>query len=309
MIEIMRLPTIHLSLRRRYKIVISLFLGFGIVAVMAFVLQNAHFPVFDTAGEVANKQRDLIIFTSILSLVIIVPVFVLLFAIAWRFRASNTKAQYRPNWDHSRVAETIWWGLPALLIIFLSIIIWTSSHQLDPYRPLVSTKQPITIQVVSLQWKWLFIYPDQKVASMNFMQIPKDTPINFVITADSPMNSFWIPQLGGQVYAMNGMTTKLHLMADKDGDFRGSSANLSGDGFSGMTFVARAGSEKEFTDWVDRQQNAKLLDWTTYTELAKPSKDQPRTEYRLKDIDLYDKVVEKYMPHHSSTNRMRGHGN
>lgn len=296
-------------LRRRYKILISLFAGCVIVSVMAFALQNAHFPVFDTAGEVANKQRDLIIFTSILSLVIIVPVFGLLFGIAWRFRATNTKAKYRPNWDHSRVAETIWWGLPGLLIVFLSVIIWTSSHELDPYRPLTNNKPAVTVQVVSLQWKWLFIYPDQKIASVNVVQFPEDTPVNFVITADSPMNSFWIPQLGGQVYAMNGMTTKLHLIADRTGNFRGSSANLSGEGFAGMKFTARSTSEQDFENWVTKNQTAQTLDWAKYEELAKPSKDQPESVYVLNDSGLYDKVIEKYMSEHSSTKMKSGHAN
>lgn len=299
----------HTSISRGSKVVLSSILGVILSAAIVFGLRQLEFPVLEPAGQVADEQRDLILFTVVLSLVVIMPVMLLLAGIAYKFRATNTKARYRPNWDHSRVAETIWWGLPALIIIFLSVVIWTSSHELDPYKPLSSSKPPLTVQVISLEWKWLFIYPEQKVASVNIVEFPENTPINFVLTGDSPMNSFWIPQLAGQIYSMNGMSTKLHLMANRTGDFRGSSANLSGEGFAGMKFIARSTSEKDFNSWVKKAQLAQPLDWNKYQELAKPSKDQPQSTYVLKDVDLYDRVIGKYMTEHAATKMKQGHGN
>jgi cytochrome o ubiquinol oxidase subunit 2 len=176
------------------------------------------------------------------------------------------------------------------------VVTWNSSHNLDPYKPLASNVKPLTIQVVALQWKWLFIYPEQGIATVNFAQIPEDVPINFEITSDAPMNSFWIPQLGGQIYAMPGMSTKLHLMAEEPGDYRGSSANISGEGYWAMRFTTRASSQEKFDDWVAEVKTSKQwLDAAEYKQLAKPSEDEPQIFYSAFDDDLYDTVVMKYM--------------
>ncbi len=264
--------------------------------LLAYALQGAHFAILDPKGIIADKERGLLIFTTLLSLVVVVPVFVMLFVIVWRYRATNTKAIYSPEWDGSRFFETLWWGIPCLIILVLAIVTWTSSHQLDPTRSLTSTHPPLKIQVVALQWKWLFLYPDQQVASVNTVEFPINTPIEFDITADAPMNSFWIPSLGGQIYAMPGMTTKLHLMADTSGTYAGSSANLSGTGFSGMRFSAIATSASDYANWLIRaHSSSQVLTSSSYTALAVPSADVAVRLYRLGEPTLYDTIVMKYM--------------
>ena len=296
-------------MRRRYKVALGIIIGLALGVGLTIWAQSAHFQVLDPQGEVARKQLDLLIFASALSLLVIIPVFALLAFISLRYREGNRKVHlYRPTWDHSNVAETIWWGLPALLIGVLSVVIWTSSHDLDPYKPLTSDKKPVNVQVVALQWRWLFIYPDEKVATINRLMIPEKTPINFTISADAPMNSFWIPQLGGQVYAMNGMSTKLHLMADTQGDYNGSSANISGKGFAKMKFITTATSEMKYKKWLKETASAKSLDWNHYQAIARPTEDTDERFYSLKDTALYDKIVGKYMSSHSSGGHKTEHG-
>jgi cytochrome o ubiquinol oxidase subunit II len=289
-------------MRLQYKVLISIIVGILAVIAIGFLLQGTNFDVLNSQGEIADKQRALIDFTILLSFFVVVPVFVLLFGIAWRFRAGNTKAKYRPNWDGNKLLETIWWVLPSAIIVVLSVVIWTSSHELDPYRPLDSDKKPVVVQVIALQWKWLFLYPEQGIATVNQLNFPVNTPVNFTITADAPMNSFWIPSLGGQVYAMSGMSTKLHLKADNIGSYNGSSANISGEGFAGMKFVAKATSQADFDKWVvATKQHSVVLDDQRYEQLVQPSKDSPVTTYVLNETGLYDKIVKKYMEHSTQT--------
>lgn len=271
-----------------------------LIAAIAFVLwaQSAQFPILQPKGEIAQRQRDLLLFAGGLSLFVVVPVFAMTFHIARTYREGNKKAEYKPDWDHNAKLETIWWGIPILLISILAVITWVTSHSLDPYKPLTSDKKPLTVQVIALEWKWLFIYPEQNIATVNYLQVPEDTPINFQITADAPMNSFWIPQLGGQVYAMAGMNTKLHLIANERGVYKGSSANLSGKGFAGMKFNVKATSAGEFNEWVKivkQANNGLTLD--AYNELAKQSENNPVTLFSWKEPDLYDTVINKYMAH------------
>lgn len=263
------------------------------VLLYPFLIDSA---IVNPKGIVAEKELQLIITALLLMLIVVIPVLLLTFFICLKYRASNKEARYDPNWDHSVIAECIWWGFPFVIIVILSIITWQSSHALDPFKPLKSDEKPLTIQVIALQWKWLFIYPEEKIASVNFFQFPEKTPINFEITADAPMNSFWIPQLGGQIYAMPGMNTKLHLMADEPGDFRGSSANLSGKGFAGMSFMAQSRSKEDFKKWVESvQKSTRELDSKEYDSLALPSEYLPQSFYRLKDNQLYQQIVMKYM--------------
>lgn len=279
----------------------------GVVGIATVLLHGHNIAVLNPQGTIANKERDLIVFTVVLALVIVIPVFTMLFVIVWKYREGNVKAKkkYSPDWDGSRLYETIWWGVPCVIMFVLGVVIWQSSHDLDPYKKLESNVKPVRVQVVALQWKWLFIYPEEKIASVNLVEFPEDTPVNFEITADAPMNSLWIPSLGGQVYAMNGMSTKLHLMADNIGDYKGSSANISGEGFAGMKFVARATSKADFDNWVrTNQKNGVGLDMDKYREIAKPSKDVPVATYSLKQSDLYDNIVMKYMAHGGSNETM-----
>ena len=276
----------------------GLFLLFlGVVLSVANYLHTHSIAVLNPQGFIANKERGLIVTITLLMLVVVIPVFALTFAIAWKYRESNTAAPYTPEWDHNRWVEAVWWAVPLVLIAIISLISWRSSHELDPFMPLRSNNPPITIQVVALQWKWLFIYPEQNIATVNFVQFPENTPVNFQITADAPMNSFWIPQLGGQIYAMAGMSTQLHLMADKAGSYRGSSANLSGQGFADMKFIAKSSTGGDFDSWirsVKHSQNNLTLEG--YNKLAQPSQNNPVVTYSSKPSTLYDTILTKYMP-------------
>lgn len=272
---------------------------FSLIAV--FLITTFPYPSSATAilnpkGAIAHHQRDLIITSTLLMLIIVIPVIIMTIAIAWRYREGNTKATYSPNWDFNAAIEIIWWALPCVIILILSALTWKSSHELDPYKPIDTAKKPLVIQVVALQWKWLFIYPEQKIATVNFLQIPEKTPIHFELTSDAPMNSFWVPQLGGQIYAMPGMKTELYLSADEEGSYQGSSASLSGEGFAAMTFTVKSSSQAEFNDWVHSiQQTPTLLGQQEYNELAKPSKETLHKAYLLKKEDLFDWTVMKYM--------------
>ena len=286
-------------LNRHNKITIVVALAATLLFGAFQYLRHRTFDVLSPAGPVAAQEKHLMIVAVLLMLIVVVPVFVLLAVISWRYReGGNKKAKYTPDWDRHKGFETIWWGLPTMIIIILSIITWNSSHRLDPSRALVSSTPSITIQVVAMQWKWLFIYPQQQIASVNYLQLPVNTPVNFEITSNSTMNSFWIPQLGGQIYAMAGMSTQLHLMADKAGSYRGSSANVSGIGFAGMHFQAQATSRDQFDAWVAAGQHSNtMLDQAKYGVLAIPDKqahaaDQAQQQvYFLADSNLYNQIV------------------
>jgi cytochrome o ubiquinol oxidase subunit II len=283
-------------MKSRYKVALIVMVTLAVLATAAFLLRDYNWGILDPKGAIAIKQRQLMVTATALMLIVVVPVYALTAFITWRYRATNTKAKYTPDWDHHRVAETIWWAVPSAIIGILAVITWNSSHELDPYRTISSSTKPMTIQVVALQWKWLFIYPDQHIATINYVRFPKNVPINFVITSDAPMNSFWIPQLGGQIYAMSGMSTQLHLIANDTGNFSGSSANISGEGFAGMKFVASASTQSDFDDWaaaIRRQYHP--MDLAAYNALAQPSKDSVVTAYSPTTIGLYDDVVNKYM--------------
>ena len=230
-------------------------------------------------------------------LIVVVPVIILSFAFAWKYRASNKKATYAPNWSHNIVLECIWWGVPCVIILILAIMAWNTSHKLDPYRPIDGTKgKPITIQVVSLQWKWLFIYPEQDIATVNYIEIPKDRQIKFLITSDAPMNAFFIPQLASQIYSMAGMQTKLHLVANHNGVYKGFSANYSGDGFSDMKFNVKVTSDKDFNNWVKGVKKVKhKLYIPEYQQLVKPSEANPVAYYSDVRPKLFKRIMMQYM--------------
>jgi cytochrome o ubiquinol oxidase subunit II len=248
-------------------------------------------------GKIALEERNLLFIIQVIMLLVIIPVYILTFIFSWRYRAYNSKAKYDPDLVDNRLAEYIWWSLPLVFTIIIGVLTWEKTHQLDPFKPIESDKKPLKIQVVALQWKWLFIYPEEKIASLNFLQFPKQTPLHFEITADAPMNSFWIPHLGGQIYAMPKMRTQLHLIANEEGDFRGSSANLSGAGFAGMHFIARASSDEDYQHWLTTAKNSShILQMEEYNKLAAPSKNNPVAIYQLKDEELFDRIIMKYMP-------------
>ncbi|HEX5797968.1 MAG TPA: ubiquinol oxidase subunit II [Candidatus Saccharimonadales bacterium] len=279
--------------KEKFGLVAMVLIAF--IAILTMLVYGNDISVLNPKGGVAAKERDLIIFGTVLSLIIIVPVFTMTFVIAWKYREGNKKAKYQPDWDHSKLFESIWWGVPLILIIILSVVTWKSSHELDPFKPLQAEGKPLRVQVVALQWKWLFIYPEQNIATVNYVQFPEDTPINFEVTSDAPMNSFWIPSLGGQIYAMSGMVTKLHLIADQTGEYRGSSANISGRGFSGMKFVAEATTSSAFEDWVrETKKSSKKLGIDEYSSLSEPSENNPAELFVLADTNLFDYITHKF---------------
>ncbi|MBX4190594.1 ubiquinol oxidase subunit II [Candidatus Saccharibacteria bacterium] len=282
-----------MSKKQKLGTVAAIFLA--ILTMLVIYLEHHNVALLQPAGEVADQQKRLIITAILMSLIVVVPVYIMLFSFAWKYREGNKKAKYQPELDGSRLFESIWWGVPLALIIILSVITFRSSRNLDPFKPLNSSVPPMTIQVVALQWKWLFIYPQQNVASVNFVQFPINTPIKFDITSDAPMNSFWIPQLGGQIYAMSGMDTNLNLKASKVGDYHGVSANVSGAGFAGMQFIARASTQASFNSWLNyARQNNTSLTTETYNQLAKPSQNTPVRYYGSTQSDLFDLVIAKY---------------
>jgi cytochrome o ubiquinol oxidase subunit 2 len=281
---------------RIHKIDIVILVVLAVIGAAAWALQGSDFQVLDARGEIAQKERNLLIVTVLLGLLVVIPVFVMTFVISWRYREGNRNAKYTPDVGGNTVAETIWWVIPCIIIFALALIAWQSSHSLDPSKKLVSSVKPINIQVIALEWRWLFIYPEQNIATLNYVEFPANTPVNFQITADAPMNSFWIPKLGGQIYAMPGMSTKLSLDAKETGVYRGSSANLSGDGFAGMDFAAKSVSTNEFASWVRKVKSApSKLTVDQYLQIVKPNKENTAVNYSSSAGHLYDKVVMKYM--------------
>lgn len=285
------------NVNKKLKIIILSLVALIVLTFIAGWFKHSNVEVFNPAGSVGAKERDLMFFALGLSLVVVIPVYILLFSFAWRYReGSKKKRRYSPELSGNWAAEAIWWLIPGALITVLSIVTWQSSHALDPYRALASSKKPLTIQVVALDWKWLFIYPKQHVASVNFVQLPVGTPVRLQITSDAPMNSLWIPQLGGQIYAMPGMSTQLNLVADRAGDYHGSSANISGSGFSRMDFTARAGSESDFQAWVkSAQKSPDHLTRQAYDRLAQPSQNNSVAYYSRPESDLFDQIILKYI--------------
>ncbi len=252
--------------------------------------------VFDPQGPIALQERDLIIIAVSLMLLIAIPMLILLYTFAWKYRAGNKKAAYDPQHVGNALKQLAWWAIPAAIIAVIAVVNWQSTHALDPYKPIVSGRPPLTIEVVALEWKWLFIYPAQGIATVNFLQFPEQTPIHFVLTADAPMSSFWIPQLGSQIYAMAAMETQLDLMASATGTYAGKDTEINGAGYSGMTFVAKATSQDDFNAWVASVQNSSnTLTMEGYNALAAPSESNPPAYYSSLDPNLFNIIVMKYM--------------
>lgn len=278
--------------------VVILLAGIG-YATVAY-LQDKNVAVLNPQGVVAEQERDLIVFTLLLSIIVVVPVYVMLFLFAWRYREKGPrKGKYTPNVGGNRLIEGIWWGIPIAIIGVLSVVTWVSTHQLDPYRALDSSEEPLRVQVVALQWKWLFLYPDYHVASLNELNIPANVPVNFEITADGPMAAFWVPNLGSQVYAMTGMTSQLSLMANKAGVYRGSNSNITGEGYSDMNFNVHAlQSRSAFEQWAKSIVGNichNKLHWDDYGMLAKPNTVTDVAYYHVHDDSMYSNVIAKYM--------------
>jgi cytochrome o ubiquinol oxidase subunit 2 len=272
------------------------------LAPLALLLSGCNMVILDPSGDVAVQQRDLIVISTILMLLIIVPVIVLTLVFAYRYRHTNTSAPYDPEWSHSTRLEVVIWASPLVIIVMLGAITWVATHLLDPYRPITRLdaaravpveSRSLTVDVVAMDWKWLFIYPDLGIATVNELAAPVDTPIDFRITATNVMNSFAIPALAGQIYAMPGMMTQLHAVINKAGLYDGFSANYSGAGFSDMNFKFHGLSQADFDKWVatTKASGTGALDQAHYLDLAKPSIKVPVTRYGSIDDGLYQKIV------------------
>ncbi|MDC0611988.1 ubiquinol oxidase subunit II [Vibrio sp.] len=277
----------------RYKHVISR-AGMLLAVLM---LSGCKFALLDPKGEVGVEVKELIITALLLMLIVVIPVILMTIYFAYKYRASNTQEEYAPEWSHSTKIEFVVWTIPIIIIAILATITWRSTHHLEPSKPLDNQKAPMTIEVVSLDWKWLFIYPEQKIATVNYVAFPKDVQVKFKITSDNIMNSFFIPRLGSQIYAMPGMVTRLHLIANHAGEYKGISASFSGDGFSDMKFTAKAYEDQAgFDQWVNevKSQPQAINDFADYRKLAAPSHKVPVTYYSNVPSDLFSSVVTQF---------------
>lgn len=271
----------------------------GLIAVASWYLSRPTIALLEPAGQIGLKEKDLMLVALALAAVVVIPVYIITILIVIKYRESNHEnksVKYNPDWDHNRALELLWWGIPIIIITILSIITWNSSHALDPFKPIDTNQPALNIQVVAMDWKWLFIYPGQQIASVNLAEIPVGEPVDFYITSDTVMNSFWVPQLGGQIYAMPGMSTQMHLQADKIGDFNGWSANISGEGFASMTFLTKSVTSNNFSKWVQLiQKSSNKLTMNAYEQLSKPSIGSSIRYYSLVQAGLYNDVIMKYM--------------
>jgi cytochrome o ubiquinol oxidase subunit II len=255
-----------------------------------------HLELLNPKGAIGAQEKDLILIALGLMLLVVIPVMVLTVYFAWRYRETNIKATYAPKWAHSTRIEVVVWSIPCVIVAFLAVLIWRTTHSLDPYRPLESDVAAVNVEVVALNWKWLFIYPDYGIATVNHLAIPAGTPINFRLTSESMMNSFFIPQLGSQIYAMAGMQTRLHLIADEPGTYAGRSSAFSGPGFSDMHFATVAMPREQFDAWIRQAKNAPAtLDKATYRSLEQPSIKVLATTYASVVPGLFDSIVDRFM--------------
>lgn len=283
-------------LKRSIQVFASSFIAVAIIGLFTFFTKGREIPVLNPQGTIADQQFVLILITVALGIFVVVPVFILLFAVAWRYRAGNKKAKYDPDLEGNKGLEILWWGIPILIILALSVITYISTHALDPYKELESDKTPVKIQVIALNGNWMFVYPEQKIATLNYIKIPEDTPINFAITSDAPMNSFWIPALAGQVYAMSGMTTKLHVMSDSPGTYNGSTTNISGPGYAEMRFKVYSVKQDEFELWArDALGSPDALTSESYEKFVPFQEHRAEKTFKLLTPTLFNDVIMKYM--------------
>jgi cytochrome o ubiquinol oxidase subunit II len=282
---------------RSYKFWVCFFFLLGLLAVI-FVLKNEHALTFHPKGIIAKKELELIGIIYALMFVIVIPTYFFLYYTAWKYDEKKGKGKYEPEHTWGKKEWVIWVPIVSIMGV-LSVVNWYKTHELDPYRPIPSDKEPLVIQVVALDWKWLFIYPKQEIASINFIQFPAQTPVKFELAADnSPMNAFWIPQMSGMIYAMTGMITPLHIMADEPGEYTGRAAEINGEGYADMVFKVKSSTEEEFEKWVDEVKASPLaLDMETYDKLLVRTMGHPVTFYSSVRNNLFHHIVMKYPMH------------
>ena len=278
------------------------FLQAAVLLLATVALSGCNLLVLNPAGDIAARQGQLIVVSTVLMLIVIVPVIALTLLFAWRYRASNN-ATYKPDWDHSTQLELVIWGIPLLIIIALGAITWISTHLLDPFRPLDQISagrpvpadvKPLEIQVVALDWKWLFVYPEEGIATVNEIAVPVDRPVHFRITSSSVMNTFYVPALAGMIYGMPGMESELNAVINEAGVYDGFSANYSGAGFSHMRFKFHGKSDADYQRWInDVRASSDALTRATYLELEKPSEREPVRHFARVDNGLFDAVLNR----------------
>ncbi len=266
--------------------------------IAPLLLCGCHGGVLDPKGVIGQANRTLLIDSLAIMLAIVIPTIVATFAFAWWYRASNKKARYLPDWEFSGSIELVVWAIPLMTILLLGGVTWIGSYQLDPAKPIEGKGGPaLDVQVVSLDWKWLFIYPEQRVASVNELVVPAGRPLHFTLTSSSVMNTFFVPQLGSMIYTMNGMATQLYLQADEPGTFHGLSAHYSGEGFSDMQFDVKAVSAEQFASWINKTREAGTrLDGDRYVALSKQSIKDPVSVFGVVDLDLFERIVSNDLP-------------
>jgi cytochrome o ubiquinol oxidase subunit 2 len=253
--------------------------------------------ILDPQGPIAAADKTILIDSIAIMLAIVLPTIAAIFAFAFWFRQSNPRATYRPSWAHSGRIELVVWSIPALTVILLGGVAWIGAHRLDPAAPVAGTGNPVRVQVVSLDWKWLFIYPDQRVATVNTLTVPVGASLQFELTSASVMNVFFVPQLGSMIYTMNGMVTRLNLRADQEGNYQGLSAHFSGDGFPDMLFDVHVISPLAFPDWVaSTARGDQVLDADIYDKLKQQSVETSNSSYRLADPELFGKIASQQIP-------------
>ncbi len=288
------------------SLLISIFMSLLLLSfVIAIFLYKTDVALLNPKGFIAQEQRSLLLNAVGIMLIVAVPTLFLLYFFAWKYRETNDSAnRHSTHSKHkSRRNAILRWFIPAFTVFILALSMVPATYELDPHKPITSTNKPMTIQVVALRWKWLFIYPEQNIATVNFVQIPIDTPVRFELSADNiSMSSFWIPHLGGQLYAMTGHVNKLNLIADTPGDYPGLSAEINGEGFADMKFTARASSQKDFDFWVRQVKGSpQNLDILTYESLLTPTERNPVALYASSEVDLYDDIAIKYSASHNHT--------
>lgn len=282
-------------MKKAFKIALISLLVLSSIVFTTIYIRTHSIAVWESKGYIGEREAGLLATASLLMLIVVIPVFILTWIFAWKYRASR-KGRHEPDWEHNYIAEYCWWGVPIIIIIILAVTTWKSTHELNPFNPIENGNKPIAIQVVALDWKWLFLYPEYGIAAVNYVGFPEKVPINFAITADAPMNSFWIPELGGQIYAMPAMRSKLHLLANETGQFKGVSSNISGKGFAEMRFIAEATTAAAFEEWVAQVKvSPNHLNWATYQQLAEPTVAHPVEYFILDDLHLFEKILDNYM--------------
>ncbi len=270
---------------------------FGLL--IASIVKGKNIALFNPQGYIANEQHKLMLTIVAILLAVAIPVLLIAYSIAWKYRESNIKAVTTPTKNKGKSHAFVMWIVPVTIMVMIVSVMLPATYRLAPQKTLADDKNILKIKVISLRWKWLFIYPDQGIATVNFVQIPVNTAVEFEMTADeTPMSSFWIPNLGGQLYTMTSHVNRLNLLADTTGDYPGSTPEINGIGFSGMRFIARVSNNDDFLQWVQSvEQSPKQLDSEAYEQLLKPSERNPVAYYSTFKDDLYDKVLMKYNGH------------